>query len=445
MKAAAAELNDNQEVKELDIDDDIEMHHADSQYDSHQLDTRHLDTLHSDTRHSDTCHSDTRHSDTCHLDTCHSDTHHLDTRHLDTLGYSPPGYLPLGYSPLGYSPLRYSPLRYSPLRYSPLGYSPLGYSPFGYSPIDFSKTLPESLARTVKSLFNDNTSENVSKKWNKYESWLFSLAGLLFKATQQQANINFICTSKKASAIEMAEIIVHCMRELRAGIVVYDVTLKEVLVTGELEKLTNWSTFVTKGMLLPEAVSVQMKVAGIRDYHFSNFLDNHFASPQMNPLLGTSDELPFIMGPLDTPVEILHCVLLGIVKYFLRATIKGLSGSKKQDLKAYLEGVQQDGLPERIDGHSLVQHVKSLIGKDFRLFAQVAPFALANVVTKELLAAWVSLSHLVAHLYMSHIDMAPYNEDFNNHMDQFVLHASKTPHFYEVVKPKLHLLRHIPD
>ncbi|KAI8827358.1 hypothetical protein BJ741DRAFT_521133, partial [Chytriomyces cf. hyalinus JEL632] len=51
-------------------------------------------------------------------------------------------------------------------------------------------------------LFNDDTRGNVSKKWNKYESWLFTLAGLPFKATQQQGNIHFICTSKRASAIE---------------------------------------------------------------------------------------------------------------------------------------------------------------------------------------------------------------------------------------------------
>ncbi|TPX44969.1 hypothetical protein CcCBS67573_g10386 [Chytriomyces confervae] len=365
----------------------------------------------------------------------------------------------------------------------------------------FGQTIPVSLARTVKAhsplrakakgrrvinlpltLFNDDTSGNVSKKWNKYESWLFSLTGLPFKATQQQSNINFICTSKKASAIETAEIIVHCMRELQDGIVVYDVTLEEdVVVIGELvllsmhssmdsllmeifkgcilqilgdnpaqsiivshsglasskpcricdvqtpssanllpmfllrqettilrsftvlkEKLMNWSQLVMQKELPPATVSLQMKLAGIKDYHFNKFLDDHFSRPAMNPLLGAN-------------------------------------------LKAYLEGVQQEGLPERIDGHSLVHYVGSLVGKDFRLFVQIAPFALTNVVTKELLATWVSLSHLVAHLYMSHIHVALYNVDFTNHMDQFVFHASKTPHFYEVVKPKLHLLRHIPD
>ncbi|KAJ3382866.1 hypothetical protein HDU80_001440 [Chytriomyces hyalinus] len=369
----------------------------------------------------------------------------------------------------------------------------------------FGKTIPVSPARTVKlhsplrakakgcrviniplTLCNDDTNGNVSKKWNKYESWLFSLASLLFKVTQQQANINFICTSKKASAIETAEIIVHCMRELQDGIVVYDVTLEEdVVVIGCIlqilgdnpaqsiivshsglasskpcricdvqtpssanllpmfllqqettslrsftvlkEKLLNWSLLVMQKKLPPAPVPLQMKLASIKDYHVNN------------------KEIPFIMGPLDTPVEILHCVLLGIVKYLMLATIEGLKGTKKQDLKAYLEGVLQEGLLERIDGHSLVHYVGSLVGKDFRLFVQIAPFALTNVVTKELLATWVSLSHLVAHLYMSHIHAPSYNVDFTNHMDQFVLHASKTPHFYEVVKPSFATSQTLPD
>ncbi|KAJ3229807.1 hypothetical protein HDU78_008819 [Chytriomyces hyalinus] len=126
----------------------------------------------------------------------------------------------------------------------------------------FGHNIPASLARTAKSLsplrakangqrvinislilFNNDTSGKVSKKWNKYEFWLFTLDSLPFKATQQQENINFICTSKNASAIETVEIIVHCMRELRDGIVVYDVTLKEdVLVIGELVLIVCFSS-----------------------------------------------------------------------------------------------------------------------------------------------------------------------------------------------------------
>ncbi|KAI8827359.1 hypothetical protein BJ741DRAFT_523329, partial [Chytriomyces cf. hyalinus JEL632] len=145
----------------------------------------------------------------------------------------------------------------------------------------------------------------------------------------------------------------------------------------------------------------------------------------------------------DTPVEILHCVLLGIIKYLLRETIAQLSGDKKQDLKAYLEGVGQDGFPSKIDSHAMVHYHGSLNGKDFCIFVQVAPFALYAIAPPDLRFTWISLSHLAAHLYMSHIDVTSYNLDFTRTIDHFVLHASKTPHFYSVVKPKLHILCHI--
>ncbi|KAI8828081.1 hypothetical protein BJ741DRAFT_518782, partial [Chytriomyces cf. hyalinus JEL632] len=84
-------------------------------------------------------------------------------------------------------------------------------------------------------LFNDDTSGNSSQKWNKYESWSFTFAGLPFKKTQLQENTNFICTSKHASAIESTCIITDCLRELRKGILVYDVVLcEEVFVTASV-------------------------------------------------------------------------------------------------------------------------------------------------------------------------------------------------------------------
>ncbi|KAI9334442.1 hypothetical protein BDR26DRAFT_988757 [Obelidium mucronatum] len=83
-------------------------------------------------------------------------------------------------------------------------------------------------------LFNDDTSGNISKKWNKYESLEFTLAGLPFHDIQQLNNINFICTTNEASAIECCPVIVDCLRDLRRGILVYDAVLhEEVIVVGK--------------------------------------------------------------------------------------------------------------------------------------------------------------------------------------------------------------------
>lgn len=54
-------------------------------------------------------------------------------------------------------------------------------------------------------LYSDDTSGNVSKKWNKHMSFYCSLAGLPPKMTNQDYNIHFISTSNAASALEQAD------------------------------------------------------------------------------------------------------------------------------------------------------------------------------------------------------------------------------------------------
>ncbi|KIJ43742.1 hypothetical protein M422DRAFT_169505, partial [Sphaerobolus stellatus SS14] len=49
----------------------------------------------------------------------------------------------------------------------------------------------------------DDTSGNVSKKWNKHLSILFTLAGLPKKLTQLAYNIQFYSTSNNASCLEL--------------------------------------------------------------------------------------------------------------------------------------------------------------------------------------------------------------------------------------------------
>ncbi len=56
-------------------------------------------------------------------------------------------------------------------------------------------------------LYCDDTLGNVSKKWNKHNSILFTLAGLSKKYTQLLYNIHFVATSNQVSPLEMAEVV----------------------------------------------------------------------------------------------------------------------------------------------------------------------------------------------------------------------------------------------
>ncbi|KAF8486509.1 hypothetical protein JB92DRAFT_3085578 [Gautieria morchelliformis] len=57
-------------------------------------------------------------------------------------------------------------------------------------------------------LYCDDTSGNTSKKWNKHNSFLFTMAGLDREHAQQEYNVHFLCTSNIAPPLEMLEAIV---------------------------------------------------------------------------------------------------------------------------------------------------------------------------------------------------------------------------------------------
>lgn len=61
-------------------------------------------------------------------------------------------------------------------------------------------------------LYCDDTSGNVSKKWNKLNSWLCTLAGLPPDQAQLPFNVHFLCTSNAAPPLEMLEPIVQVFR-----------------------------------------------------------------------------------------------------------------------------------------------------------------------------------------------------------------------------------------
>lgn len=101
----------------------------------------------------------------------------------------------------------------------------------------------------------------------------------------------------------------------------------------------------------------------------------------------------------DTPVEILHVVLLGFVKYFWRDLIQNqLKGkdNKKELLAQRLSSLDVSGLGiSPLAGKTLVNYAGSLTGRDFRIIAQTAPFVIYDLVPMDVFEAWLALSNLV--------------------------------------------------
>jgi hypothetical protein len=108
----------------------------------------------------------------------------------------------------------------------------------------------------------------------------------------------------------------------------------------------------------------------------------------------------------DTPTEILHTVLLGVVKYFWGQTVFILEKEKKFDLfQARLNSIVEDGLDvPKITADYMCRYRGGLIGKHFKTLAQVMAFTVYDLVSEDVLNAWLILGRLIVLLWHTEID-----------------------------------------
>lgn len=118
----------------------------------------------------------------------------------------------------------------------------------------------------------------------------------------------------------------------------------------------------------------------------------------------------------DTPVEILHVILLGFVKYYWRDAMTRLSDDQKKVLTYRLSSLDVSGLGiSLLAGETLVKYARSLTGRDFRIIAQVAPFVLYDLFPKHIFDARLGLSALVPLVWQ------PVIEDLGSYLVCFVM------------------------
>ncbi|KAI8446222.1 hypothetical protein BY996DRAFT_8458912 [Phakopsora pachyrhizi] len=155
-------------------------------------------------------------------------------------------------------------------------------------------------------------------------------------------------------------------------------------------------------------------------------------------------ELKGFDGHKDTPVEVLHVVLLGILKYLYRDLIGGLSASKKDELIARLQSFDTSNLNiQPIRAKYLVQHYSSLVGKDFKVLVQAAPFVFFPLIEDSKHKIWISLCHLCSFIFQTHItDLTKYMANLNYFAQDFLLKLISTNAQW-VNKPKFHMLIHL--
>ena len=109
---------------------------------------------------------------------------------------------------------------------------------------------------------------------------------------------------------------------------------------------------------------------------------------------------------MDTPMEILHTVLLGVVKYFWGQTVWLLEKLHLMDtFQVRLGSTDSDGLNAPfLNTEYICKYKGSLIRKHFKSLAQVMPFLIYDLVPKSVLDGWNVIGTLVILLWHMEID-----------------------------------------
>ncbi|KAA1114227.1 hypothetical protein PGT21_001097 [Puccinia graminis f. sp. tritici] len=153
-------------------------------------------------------------------------------------------------------------------------------------------------------------------------------------------------------------------------------------------------------------------------------------------------------GCTDTPVEILHVFLLGVVKYLIRDFIqkikKDKNKTKLQELTGRLQSFNTNSLNIPLVKPSyLIHHSQSLVGKDFKIFLQAVPFIFFPLMDQEQRDMWLALAQLSSYIFQTRINnMETYLYELKQHIQIFMSRLIQFTAQW-INKPKFHMLFHL--
>ncbi|KLO09372.1 hypothetical protein SCHPADRAFT_893177 [Schizopora paradoxa] len=164
----------------------------------------------------------------------------------------------------------------------------------------------------------------------------------------------------------------------------------------------------------------------------------------LNPLLS----MPGFDPHLDTPVELLHTILLGVNKYawhMSHTPWKNLK-DKQSQFVVRLQSIDIKGLNiPPIQAKYIMNYAGSLIGRQFKALIQTASFVLYDLVPPLVFELWKALGAL------SHVLWYPEIDDMDTYVDDLQILIDNVLDIFAVIEPsrmvtkaKMHILTHAP-
>ncbi|KAI7891101.1 uncharacterized protein EV154DRAFT_91175 [Mucor mucedo] len=359
---------------------------------------------------------------------------------------------------------------------------------------------------TPITLFSDDYSGNMSKQHNPYESWSMNFAGLPFEDRSKRENTCFIWTAPKTDGINALSIIpfiVDDLKILEKGVLMYSAEENEmILVTAPLmfimadnpahsdicgilgmttvfpcrkcyfrniKKRKNEIYAVTPEQLLAK-YNNRTKGDYVLALDPNAVITNAVEFPVAAKLLsyrnlGGSErllELASYNPAEDTPVEILHTILLGVGKYLVNHLIKVTLSKNKSAMAILITAVKRY---ESCKNYSRnfsrqLKHCGSFLGRDYKQLLQILPLIISQLFVDPVRDAEIielnkplsKLGELCSLVFVRRVHMG--FSKYVNDVHEVIHELTKRIHAFDLAisnptpyscKPKMHLLHHLRD